>query len=114
MYISSRKALFSYAYITALAATVGYNVSVDPIDDDSVDCMLKSKQPGRGRLEVQLKATSAFPQPGTTQSLPFDLIIKNYNDLRLPRNAFHVDPKSSFTMGKSAHDYRSLRSDGPY
>ena len=90
MYISNQKALFSHGYITALAATAGYNVSVDAIDDDSIDCMLKSREPGRGRIEVQLKATSTFPAHGSTADLPFSISSKNYDDLRLHPNDFLV------------------------
>ena len=83
VYITNQKALFSHGYITALAATAGYNVSVDAIDDDSVDCMLKSREPGRGRIEIQLKATSSVPAPGAAAHFPFSLALKNYEDLRL-------------------------------
>lgn len=91
MHVASRMALFSEAYATAIAAVCGYEIRSTRLDDDSIDVDLRSKQPGRPRLEIQLKATSTvLDTRSTTQSFPFRLSAKNYNDLRLPIDAIIV------------------------
>lgn len=75
------------AYISAVAAHAGYQVSVPQIDRDSIDGILLADIGRRPRIEFQAKATAATI--GNQNDLAFDLSIKNYNDLRaeviLPR-----------------------------
>lgn len=85
----------SLAYLQAIAAVEGFAVDVPRIDNDSVDAVIS----GRGkidptslrqspRIEVQLKA-SINVQPNQEGKIPFDLTLKNFDELRaetvLPR-----------------------------
>src|SRR5438046_533103 len=74
---------FSLAYVRAVAAAAGVNVSRPEVDDDSVDIMFSVKsvvgRPQPPLLEVQVKCTAAPIARG--QSIRFPLKIKNYNDL---------------------------------
>ncbi|GAA4449914.1 DUF4365 domain-containing protein [Rurimicrobium arvi] len=89
------EAELSLAYLQAIAAAETFAVDVPHIDSDSVDAIISGK--GKidvtslrysPRIEVQLKAT-INAQPNGQGNIPFDLTIKNYDDLRantiLPR-----------------------------
>lgn len=85
MYITQKQEQFSIAYISALAATLGFNPGTFNVDDDSIDISFKSKgYSGKVRrnpqIDIQLKCTKA--KPNTNGILPFALPVKNYNDLR--------------------------------
>ena len=85
MYITARMALFSEAWVTAVAARAGFDVQSTRTDDDSIDCEFKSKDQGRARLEVQLKATFTVADTRQTANhFAFPLSRKNYDDLRIP------------------------------
>jgi hypothetical protein len=79
----------SLAYLQALAAVETFAVDVPHVDSDSVDAVISAK--GKidttslrhsPRIEVQLKA-SINTEPNATGDIPFDLPIKNYDDLRV-------------------------------
>lgn len=89
------EAELSLAYVQAVAATETFSVDVPRIDSDSVDVVISGKgkiHPSSlrhsPRIEVQLKA-SINAKPNGDGDIPFDLTIKNYDDLRaetmLPR-----------------------------
>ena len=79
------KEQLSLAYVHAVAARAGFATEHIRVDRDSVDVQIRS----RGRLtptgllspmlDVQLKAHALETPSGET--FPFDLTIKNYNDL---------------------------------
>ena len=81
MDVSKRKELFSVAYLTALAAQVGFNHQVPTVDDDSIDISLLGKgYTGLVRspqIDIQLKCTSKYEIED--DGLKFDLKLKNYN-----------------------------------
>jgi hypothetical protein len=85
----------SLAYLQAVAAVKTFAVDVPHVDSDSIDAVIS----GKGlidetsirhspRIEIQLKA-SINANPNDDGNIPFDLTLKNYNDLRaealLPR-----------------------------
>jgi hypothetical protein len=74
------KERLSIAYVTAIAARAGCEVSEPKIDKQSIDVTVK---PIRGRkvsIDLQLKATSVIsPVDGT---IAFDLPVNNYDSLR--------------------------------
>ncbi len=89
------EAELSLAYVQAVAAMETFAIDVPHVDSDSVDAVISGK--GKidssslchsPRIEVQLKA-SINAQPNEKGEIPFDLSIKNYDDLRaetmLPR-----------------------------
>ncbi|MCU7976574.1 DUF4365 domain-containing protein [Shewanella sp. SW36] len=84
MDINQRKELLSRAYVSAIAAQIGFRSAIPDVDDDSVDLILK----GRGfastirnpQLEIQLKCTAC--NDGCEEYFSYKLPIKNYNDLR--------------------------------
>lgn len=80
MEIGQRKARLSLAYIEAVAARAGYQVSEPRIDDDSVDGLLMGREGRRPRIEFQAKATAR--DVVGPEHISFPLKIKNYNDLR--------------------------------
>ena len=79
-----QKEQFSIAYVRAVAAAAGVNVSRPEVDDDSVDIRF-SKRSIAGTavppmLEAQLKCTSTYVPDGGI--IRFPLRLKNYNELR--------------------------------
>jgi len=79
-----QKEQFSRAYVQAVAACAGFSWSVPSVDDDSED-MILGRTGGTGtirspKLSLQLKCTSALTP--TEDPFPFDIKIKNYDDLR--------------------------------
>lgn len=74
------KERLSIAYVTAVAARAGCQVSEPKIDKQSIDVTVK---PIRGRkvsIDLQLKATSVILPVDRTIS--FDLPVNNYDSLR--------------------------------
>ena len=82
MSITQKMEQFSRAYVQAIAAHAGFQVIRPEVDDDSIDCVVMGKEGRRPRLEFQLKSTTQVTLSGGETSFPFDLSIKNYNDLR--------------------------------
>ncbi len=83
MELNIRKEMFSLAYISAVAARLGLEVSHTRFEAGSVDGMLT---PGRGRarqLNFQAKATSQDVL--RANHVAFRLGQRNYNDLCDPR-----------------------------
>jgi len=76
----ARKELYSYAYITAIAASAQCEILVPKMDYDSLDALVLPTRGGRLPLSVQLKATAA--DCINNDNVVFDLPIKNYDDLR--------------------------------
>ena len=71
----------SLAYIRAVAASAGYQVTRPELDVDSVDGVLASSTGHRPKIEFQAKATSRnlLRQDG----IHFPLPVKNYKELRI-------------------------------
>jgi hypothetical protein len=87
MHISMRQEQFSKAMVRAIAAVAGYNVCTYDVDNDSIDLgLVGNRRVGvdlrSPKLDLQLKCTMG--DAGAEDSLPFDLSIKNYDDLRDP------------------------------
>nr|WP_319583466.1 DUF4365 domain-containing protein [uncultured Pseudodesulfovibrio sp.] len=81
MYETHQKEQFSLAYISAVAAKTGCNITRWAVDDDSVDCSLKYKMPGYPQVDMQVKCTQNLTD--SDDCFKFVLTsIKNYNDLR--------------------------------
>lgn len=85
MSLNDLKAEFSHAYVRAIAHAAGYFVQEAnrPFDGDGVDLTLLARGPGGAvrspRLDLQLKATA---RPPLADPFPFDLDVKNYEELR--------------------------------
>ncbi len=85
--LSSTKQLeeYSIAFVHAAVACAGFAFESRRIDDDSVDCSIRSRSSNgawaRPQVDVQLKCTGV-PDFGPNGDLRFPLSIKNYNDLR--------------------------------
>lgn len=81
---NQRKELLSRAYVSAIAAQVGFRSAIPDVDDDSVDLILKGRGFTSGirnpQLEIQLKCTAN--NTGCSEFFSYQLPIKNYNDLR--------------------------------
>ena len=71
---------FSLAYIRAVAAQSGYQVTRPEPDLDSIDGVLMASFGRRPRIEFQAKATSRDIL--RADSLHFPIPVKNYNELR--------------------------------
>jgi hypothetical protein len=80
MEMGQRKARLSLAYIEAVAAKAGYQVSEPRVDDDSVDGILMGREGRRPRIEFQAKATAR--DVVGPEHIAFALPVKNYDDLR--------------------------------
>ena len=80
MTVNMQMEQFSLAYIRAVAARGGYQVTRPEPDLDSVDGILMSSEGRRARIEFQAKATSRDVLKG--ENVHFRLPMKNYDDLR--------------------------------
>ncbi len=80
MNLNEQKEQFSLAYIRAVAAQAGYQISRPELDNDSVDGTLIADFGRRPRIDFQAKATSQQIKRG--DNIHFDLKVKNYDDLR--------------------------------
>lgn len=80
MNLNEQKEQFSLAYIRAVAAQAGYQISRPELDNDSVDGTLIADFGRRPRIDFQAKATSQQIKRG--DNIHFALKIKNYDDLR--------------------------------
>ena len=89
MSLNDLKAAFSHAYVHAVAHAAGYFAqdSNRDLDSDGVDVTIFSRDISgvvrSPRLELQLKCTE---QVITADPFPFDLSVKNYEELSDPRN----------------------------
>ena len=88
MHITMRQEQFSKAMVRAIAAVAGYNICAYEVDNDSIDLgLVGARRAGvdvrSPKLDLQLKCT--MQDAGAGASLPFDLSIKNYDDLRDPQ-----------------------------
>ena len=72
--------LLSLAYIRAVAAKTGYDVTRPELDIDSVDGTIVSSYGRRPRIDFQAKAT--YQNVARSDSIHFPLPVKNYDDLR--------------------------------
>lgn len=85
MSLNDLKEGFSLAYVRAVAHAAGYFTqdASRAFDSDGIDVTLLSRAPGGAvrspRLDLQVKATARLLDEG---SFPFDLDVKNYNELR--------------------------------
>jgi len=82
--LDNQKEMFSIAFVRAVAATAGYNVYRQEVDDDSIDIGISARGPVGSvrspKLDVQLKCTA----DGILSSdyLTYQIKLKNYDDLR--------------------------------
>jgi hypothetical protein len=74
------KERLSVAYVTAVAAKAGCQISKLDIDKQSIDATVRPISGRKVSIDLQLKATSKDCL--TEDSVIFDLPINNYNDLR--------------------------------
>jgi hypothetical protein len=81
------KERLSWAYLSAVAARAGCQITQFPIDKESVDAIIRPVLGSSQQIDVQLKATSAKPLEG--EHVKFDLPIKNYDSLR---REGHINP----------------------
>jgi Domain of unknown function (DUF4365) len=81
---NNQKEMFSIAFVRAVAATAGYNVYRQEIDDDSIDIGIAARGPigsvRSPKLDVQLKCTAAGIV--ADEHLSHQIPMKNYDDLR--------------------------------
>ena len=82
---NDRKSNLSFSYLHALSSAAGFACELGPNPDRySVDAIIRSGEPGKPQIDVQLKSTSAPDL--RDDGLHFRLGAKNYNDLReIPR-----------------------------
>lgn len=78
----NKKESLSRVYMKALAAQAGYLTSKPEPDLDSIDLRIQAGGRFRPALDLQLKATTKFPENGDS-SLRYRLPIKNYHDLHV-------------------------------
>ena len=78
---NDQKELFSLAYVRAVAAQAGYDVTRPGLDKDSVDGILMADRGSRPQIHFQAKATARNVVSGSYVHFP--LPIKNYDDLRI-------------------------------
>lgn len=85
---SMQKEQFSLAFVRAVASAAGYNVKTYAVDDDSIDLGLAGDRRVGSivrapQLDIQVKCTATDDGQGAV--FPFDLSIKNFDDLRDPQ-----------------------------
>ncbi len=74
--------VLSQVYVRTLAAKAGYLTSVPEPNWDSLDLRLQAGGDYRPALDLQLKATTTFPE-NPESILSFQLSIKNYRELQI-------------------------------
>jgi len=74
------KERLSIAYVTAVAARAGCQISKLDVDKQSIDAIVKPISGAKLQIDLQLKATSRSVLTGP--DVVIDLPIKNYDDLR--------------------------------
>ena len=80
--VSNRhKELFSFAYINAVAARVGFEMSLKRLDHDGVDGRLESLDAPARQINFQAKSTSRN-EVWKGDHIAFELPITNYDQLR--------------------------------
>jgi Domain of unknown function (DUF4365) len=91
MDLNARMDQFSRAVVRAIAATAGVGATVPEYDQNSEDINFTGPDGRDGpgpKLDAQLKSTQdVVPRGG---AFPYDLKVKNYNDLRHPRETLYV------------------------
>lgn len=102
----------SLAYIRAVAAIAGFQVTKPDLDFDSVDGILIADYGLRPRIEFQAKATTR--DVIKQDHIHYPLSVKNYNDLRIeainPRILIVlILPKESSTWIKQTSDELCIR-----
>jgi hypothetical protein len=80
---TDRQSALSVSFVSAIAAGAGYTTAIPDCDRDSIDLIVGAGGSMRPQLAMQLKASTNLRTTGT--SFVFPLSIKNYNDLRAPR-----------------------------
>jgi len=85
MQYEMQMAEFSYAYVHAVASVVGCDIARKPVDDDSIDLIIK-RTGGNGKykspqIDAQVKCTDQ-QHLINEKHINFPLKLKNYNDLR--------------------------------
>ena len=88
MHITMQQEQFSKAWVRALAAVAGYNITTCEVDDDSIDLgFAGNRRDGvdvkSPKLDIQLKCATNDDEHGTHLSYP--LKMKNYDDPEIPR-----------------------------
>ena len=78
---SDRKEALSRAYVSAVAASVGYTVAVQDFDRDGVDVQVRAGGTMRPSLDIQLKATTVLGD-GDGDEYQYPLRRRNYDLLR--------------------------------
>jgi hypothetical protein len=81
------KERLSVAYVTAIAARAGCQISKLDVDKQSIDATIRPISGRKLCIDLQLKATSSdCINNGVVE---FDLPVKNYDDLRDPHSTAH-------------------------
>jgi hypothetical protein len=91
MDLNTRKDHFSRAVVRAIAAAAGIGASVPELDQNSEDIEFAAPDTDDGpgpKLAGQLKCSQNIDPSG--DSFPYDLPIKNYNELRWPASKLYV------------------------
>jgi hypothetical protein len=81
------KERLSWAYLTAVAARAGCQITGFPVDKESVDAIIRPVQGSSRQIDLQLKATSVNVFDG--EQVKYNLPIKNYETLR---REDHINP----------------------
>ena len=102
----------SLAYIRAVSANVGYQITKPEPDIDSVDGVLRASFGRRPSIDFEAKATTQYIVRG--DELRFPLPVKNYNELRAdtltPRILIVLlMPEESSDWLRQTHDELCLR-----
>ncbi len=109
---TNRMELISLAYVNAIAASIGVQISVPPIDNHSVDGTFISSAGRCPRIDFQLK--SSYSCQFIQDKLSYPLDVKNYNDLREDRFSpiiliLLVMPQIEAEWVRHGHDATSIQ-----
>ncbi len=91
MDLNARKDHFSRAVVRAVAAAAGVGANVPEFDQNSEDINFAAPDGPDGpgpKLDAQLKSSQNVAPTG--DAFPFDLKVKNYNELRYPAGQLYV------------------------
>jgi Domain of unknown function (DUF4365) len=81
MQLTAKMELLSYKYVETISTSIGVKTSATQLDDDSVDITIEKSAGRRPKIDAQLKSTRLDFEILPANAFPFDLKVKNFNDL---------------------------------
>ncbi len=83
MHFTAKMEELSRRYVETISTCIGSKTTSTSVDDDSIDITIEKSIGRRPKIDAQLKSTSLDKNANSQDHFPFDLKVKNFNDLVL-------------------------------